>query len=118
MSFSGDLSFYNLSEGGLVDRVLPILVCMVACNEIQVRIALNRIAEVDANVGINTVCIHRLENACERAARDHESLLQELVVNRSEVIQHRVRLRVYERCLLDNEHQLADLRVRPRCSSR
>ena len=46
--------------------------------------------------------------------RDQKALQQELVATRAEVIELRVRQRVYERHLLDVERQLADLRVRPR----
>ena len=73
--YNGERSFYNLSEGGSADRVLPILVRWVARNTIQGRTALNRIAEFDANLGVNTVRIHRLEDARERAKRHNESLL-------------------------------------------
>ena len=80
--YNGDRSFYNVSEGGSADRVLPIMVHRVARNEIQGRTTLNRISEVDANSGVNTVRIRRLEDAHERAVRDDESLLQARVETR------------------------------------
>ena len=43
--------------------------------------------EVDANAGVNTVRIHRLEDACERSMRDNEALQQELAATRAEVIE-------------------------------
>ncbi|KAL7610638.1 hypothetical protein Lser_V15G13684 [Lactuca serriola] len=39
--YNGDRSFYNLSEGGSADRVLPILVRKVARNDEQGRAAIN-----------------------------------------------------------------------------
>ena len=53
----------------------------------------------------------RLEHAHERSERDHETLLQALAESRAEVIELRVRQRVYERHLLDAKRQLAELRV-------
>nr|KAJ0226738.1 hypothetical protein LSAT_V11C100034260 [Lactuca sativa] len=114
MSFNGDRSFYNISEGGSADRVLPFLVRRVARNEIQGRIALQRIAEVDANAGMHTIRTNRLEIARERSERDHKALLQALAETRAEVIELRVRQRVYERHMLDMERQLAELRVHQR----
>lgn len=101
-----------------MDRILLILVCRVARNEIQGRTALNRITEVDANAGVNTVRIRRLENAHERAERDDESLLQGLAETRAEVIELRARLTVYERHMLTMERQLAELRFHSRDTHR
>ena len=49
-----------------------------------------------------------------RSERNHETLLQALAESRAEVIELRVRQRVYERHLLDMERQLAELRVHQR----
>ncbi|KAL7593408.1 hypothetical protein Lser_V15G33885 [Lactuca serriola] len=87
MPYNGDRSFYNLSVGGSADRVLPILARRVARNEIQGRTTINQIMEIDANAGVNTVRIRRLEDARDRAMRDNEALLQELAVTRAEVIE-------------------------------
>ena len=56
----------------------------------------------------------RLEHARERSERHHETLLQALAESRVEVMELRVRQRVYERHLLDVERQLAELRVHQR----
>ena len=50
----------------------------------------------------------------ERSERNHETLLQALAETQAEVIELKVRQRVYERYLLDMEHQLAELRVHHR----
>ena len=63
---------------------------------------------------MHTIRTSRLENARERSERNHETLLQELAKTRAEVIELRVRQRVYERHLLDVERQLAELRVHQR----
>ena len=75
MPFNGDRSFYDLSNGGSADRVLPILVRRVARNEIQGRKALHQITEVVANARMHTLHTIRLEDARERSERDHETLL-------------------------------------------
>ena len=107
-------SFYDTSEGGSADRVWPILVGRVTRNEIQGMTALQRITEVDANARMHSICTSHLEHAQERPAMEHEALLQALAETQAEVIELRVRQRVYERHLLEMERQLADLRVRPR----
>ena len=43
--YNGDRSFYNMSGGGSADRVLPIMVRKIARNEIEGRIAINRIMD-------------------------------------------------------------------------
>ena len=60
---------------------------------------------------MHTIYTNHIENTRERSERDHETLLQALAETRAEVIELRVRQRVYERCLLDMERQLAELRV-------
>ena len=63
---------------------------------------------------MHTIRTNRLEHTHERSERDHETLLQALAETRAEVIELRVRQRVYERHLLDMERQLAELRVHQR----
>ena len=75
MSSNGDRSFYDLSNGGSSDRIMPILIRRVARNEIQGRTALQRIAEVDTNGGMHMLRTSRLEHARERSERDHKTLL-------------------------------------------
>ena len=55
--YHGDRSFYNLSEGGSADRVLPILVRRIARIDEQRRTTIHRTEENDANTGVNTVRI-------------------------------------------------------------
>ena len=86
MPFNGDRSFYDLSNRGSADRIMPILIRRVAQNKIQGRTALQRIAEVDTNGGMHTLRTNRLEHARERSERDHETLLQALAETRAEVI--------------------------------
>ncbi|KAL7598013.1 hypothetical protein Lser_V15G24330 [Lactuca serriola] len=114
MTFNGDRSFYDLSNGGSADRIMPILIRRVARNEIQDRTALQRITKVDTNGGMHMLRTSRREHARERSERDHETLLQALAESRAEVMELRVRQRVYERHLLDVERQLAELRVHQR----
>ena len=78
MPFNGDRSFYDLSNGGSADRILPILVRRVARNEIQGRTALHQITEVVADARMHTLRTIRLEDARERSERNHEDLLQAL----------------------------------------
>ena len=118
MPKNGDKIFYDLSEGGLADKILPILVLRVSQNEIQGRTTLNRILEVGANARIHTICTIRLEDAHERSMRENEALQQELAATRAEVIELRVHHRVYERHLLEMERQVASLRVHPRGTRR
>ena len=110
-SAHGDRSFYDLNNGGSADKILPILVCRVARNEIQGRTALHQITEVVADARMHTLRTIRLEDAHARSERNHETLLQALAESRAEFIELQVRQMVCERHLLDMEHQLAELRV-------
>ena len=74
--------------------------------------------QVDANAGVNTVHIIRLEDAREKSMRDNEALQQELAATWAKVIELRVRQRVYERHLLDMERQMESLRVHSRGTRR
>ena len=114
MLFDGDRSFYDLSNEGLAVIVLPILVRREARNEIQGRTALCQTTEVVAYARMHTLHTIRLGDAHERSERNHETLLQALAESRAEVIELRVRHRVYERHLLDMERQLVELRVHQR----
>ena len=104
-------SFNNVSEGGPVDRVLPILVRRIARNVDLNVPAIQQRLEIEADTNSNMDRIWNLELAHRR---DNETLLQALAETRAEVIELRVRQRVYERHLLDEEHQLAELRVHSR----
>ena len=86
MPFNGDRSFYDLSNGGSTDRILPILVRRVARNEIQGGTALHQITEVVTNARMHTLRTIHLEDARERSERDHETLLQALAESQAEVI--------------------------------
>ena len=114
MPFNGDRSFYDLSNGGSADRILPILVRRVARNEIQGRTALHQITEVVAYARMHTLHTIHLEDAHERSERNHETLLQALTESRAEVIGFRVRQMGCERHLLDMERQLVELRIHQR----
>ena len=75
ITYDGDQSFYDLSNGGSADRILPIVVHRVARNEIQGRTALHQITEVVTNARMHTLRSIRLEDARERYERDHETRL-------------------------------------------
>ncbi|KAL7608978.1 hypothetical protein Lser_V15G12684 [Lactuca serriola] len=100
MPFNGDRSFYDLSNGGSADRSMPILIRRVAQNKIQGRTVVQYIAEVDTNGGMHMLRTSCLEHARERSERDHETLLQALAESRAEVMELRVRQRVYENTYL------------------
>ena len=114
MLFDGDRSFYDLSNGGSADKVLPILVRREARNEIQGRTALHQISEIVAYARMHTLHTIHLEDAHERSVRNHETLLQALAESRAEVIELRGRQMGCERHLLDMERQLVELRVHQR----
>ena len=84
MPFNGVRSFYDLSNGGSADRILPILVRRVARNEIQGRTTLHQIAKVVANARMHTLRTIHLEDAHKRSERNHENLLQALAENPSQ----------------------------------
>ena len=102
MPFIGNRNFYDLSNEGLADIVLPILVRREAINEIQGRTALHQISEEVAYARMHTLHTLLLEDAHERSERNHETLLQALAESQAEVIGLRVRQMVCERHLLDN----------------
>ena len=114
MPFIGNRNFYDLSNEGLADIVLPILVRREARNEIHGRTALHQISEEVAYARMHTLHTIHLEDAHERSERNHETLLQALAESRAEVIELRVRQMVCERHLLDMERQLVELRVHQR----
>ena len=84
MPFNGDRSFYDMSNGGSADRILPILVRRRAQNETQGRTALRQITEVVAYARMHTLHTIHLEDAHERSERNHEILLQTLAESRTE----------------------------------
>ena len=55
---------------------------------------------------MHSIRTNRLDHTSDRSERNHETLLQALVETQAEVIELRVRQRVYERYLLDMERQL------------
>ena len=114
----GDRSFYNVSEGGSAYRALPVIIRRIARNVEQGRAAIDRVMEIDANSGVNTVCIRRLEEDMERTQRTNETLQQQLAASRAEVLELRARQRAQDRHLQEVFHQVSDLRARPRNSHR
>lgn len=55
LPYFGDQSFYNVSEGGSADRALPVIIRRIARNVEQGRAAIDRIMEIDANSGVNSL---------------------------------------------------------------
>ena len=84
---NSDRSFYDLSNEGLADIVLPILVRREARNEIQGRTSLHQITEVFADAIMHALYTIHVEDARERYERNHETLLQALAESRAEVIE-------------------------------
>ena len=74
--------------------------------------------EIDANSGVNTVRIRRLEEDMERTRRTNEILQQQLAASRAEVLELRARQRAQDRHLQEVFRQVSDLRDRPRNSHR
>ena len=118
LPYFGDRSFYNVSEGGSADRALPVIIRRIARNVEQGRAAIDRVMEIDANSGVNTVRIRRLEEDMERTRRTNETLQQQLAASRAEVMELRARQRAQEQHLQEVFRQVSDLRVRPRNSHR
>ena len=73
-----DRTFYNVSEGGSADRALPVMVCRIARNVEQGRATIDRVMEVDANSGVNTVRIRHLEEALKGTRGTNDTLRQQL----------------------------------------
>ena len=118
LPYFGDRTFYNVSDGGSADRALPVIIRRIDRNVEQGRAAIDRVMEIDANSGVNTVSIRRLEEDMERTRRTNETLQQQLAASRAEVLELRARQRAQERHLQEVFRQVADLRVRPRISHR
>ena len=74
LPYNGEQIFYNVSEGGSADRVLPIMVRRIARNGEQGRAAIDRVIEIDPNSGDNTVRIIHLEETMERNRRVNETM--------------------------------------------
>ena len=118
LPYFGDRSFYNVSEGGSADRALPVIIRRIARNVEQGRAAIDRVMEIDANSGVNTVRIRRLEEDMERTRRTNETLQQQLTASRAEVMELRARQRAQDRHLQELFRQVSDLRARPGNSHR
>ena len=63
--------------------------------------------EIDANSGVNTVRIRRLEEDMERTRRTNETLQQQLAASRAEVLELRSRQRAQERHLQEVFRQVS-----------
>ena len=85
LPYNDDQSFYNISEGGSANRFLPIMVRRIARNVEQGRAAIDRVMEIDANSGVNTVRIRQLESAQERTLVRNAALKRELIEIQAEV---------------------------------
>ena len=118
LPYFGDRTFYNVSDGGSADRALPVIIRRIARNVEQGRAAIDRVMEIDANSGVNTVRIRRLEEDMERTRRTNETLQQQLAASRAEVLELRARQRAQDRHLQEVFRQMSDLRDRPRNSHR
>ena len=118
LPYFGDRTFYNVSDGGSADRALPVIIRRIARNVEQGRAAIDRVMEIDANSGVNTVRIRRLEEDMERTRRTNETLQQQLAASRAEVLELRARQRAQDRHLQEEFRQVSDLRDRPRNSHR
>ena len=111
LPYNGDRSFYNLIEGGSADRVLPILVRRIACNDEQGRVALNRIMEVDADAGVNTIRILHLESSYERTQNQNATLQRDLTATQVEIRELRAQQAMTDRRMRDMERRLSESRT-------
>lgn len=110
--YQGDRSFYDLEAGGSADRTLPVLVSCVARNDEQGRAAIDRVMQVHAATGVNTIRICNLEDN-HNATWDHTNLLQrELAASQAEVRELRERKMTEKRRMFEVEHKLAKSRAR------
>ena len=107
LPYFGDRTFYNVSDGGSADRALPVIIRRIARNVEQGRAAIDRVMEIDANSGVNTVRIRRLEEDMERTRRTNETLQQQLAASRAEVLELRSRQRAQERHLQEVFRQVS-----------
>ena len=105
--YNGDRSFYNLTDGGSADRVLPIMVRRISRNTILGQSSINRVLEIDANTGVNTVRIRQLESAHERALVHNAALQRELTETRAEVRELRAQQARADRRMRDIEYLLS-----------
>ena len=94
------------------------MVLRISHNGEQGRAVINRVMEIDANSGVNTIRIIHHEEAMERTRRANQALQQQLDASCAEVIELRLRQRAHERHLKDVVCQLADLRFHPRNTRR
>ena len=109
--YNGDRNFYNLTEGGSADRVLPIMVRRISQNSIMAQATINQVLEVDANSGVNTVHIRQLESAHERTLVRNANLQRELAETRAEVRELRAQQARMDRRIRDIERLLSGSRT-------
>ena len=116
--YNGDRSFYNLTEGGSADRVLPIMVRRISRNTIMAQATINQVLEVDANSGVNTVHIRQLESAHERTLVHNAALQRELAETQAEVRELRAQQARSDRRVRDIERLLSVSRTHSGSSRR
>ena len=116
--YNGDRSFYNLTEGGSADRVLPIMVSRMSRNTIIAQAAINQVLEVDASYGVNTVHIRQLESAHERTLVHNAALQRELTEPQAEVRELRAQQARADRRMRDIERLLSGSRTHASSSLR
>ncbi|CAH1427776.1 unnamed protein product [Lactuca virosa] len=118
MPYNGDRSFYNLTEGGSADRVLPIMVRRISRNTEQGRATIDRVVEIDANSGVNTVRIRQLESAHERTQVRNAALQRELAETQAEVRELQAQQARSDRRMRDIERLLSESRTNSSSSRR
>ena len=74
LPYFGDRTFHNVSDGGSTDRALPVIIRRIARIVEQGGAAVDRVIEIDADSGVNTVSIRRLEEDMERTRRTNKTL--------------------------------------------
>ncbi|KAL7583091.1 hypothetical protein Lser_V15G45435 [Lactuca serriola] len=118
LPYFGDRSFYNLNEGGSADQALPVMIRRIARIGEQGREAIDRIMEIDANSGVNTVRIRQLQSTQERTLVRNAALQRELTENRVEVRELRAQQARADRRLRDMECLLSGSRTHSGSSRR
>ena len=116
--YNGDRSFYNLTEGGSADRVLPIMVRRISRNTILGQATIDRVVEIEANSGVNTVHIRQLESAHERTLVRNANLQRELAETQAEVRELRAQQVRADRRMRDMERLLSGSRTHASSSRR
>ncbi|KAL7618246.1 hypothetical protein Lser_V15G04420 [Lactuca serriola] len=109
--YQGDRTLYNLDTEGSAEKALSMLVCSVARNDKQRRVVIERVMQVDAASGINTIHICNLEHR-HNVTMDRTYLLQrELAAIQAEVRELQKRQITQERRMYEIEWQLAQSRA-------